>query len=337
MEASQSTHVADVLATAANATAAGVGDMQYAFKYAAGPAAQLGISMEELAASVGIMSNAGIKGETAGTALRASMLRLVKPPKAAANELKRLGVSITDQQGNMKPLSQIIGELKTGMEGMTSAQKGAALATIFGTEAVSGMMALVAAGPEKIDALTQSLVNSDGASKKAADSMLEGWAGALTKMESSLDAAARAFTDALAPALMAVAGVVETLANAFMKLPAPMQTMIASVVAFTTAFLVVATVAGILINAIGGAIITFGQLMLWMSGTSKAAVMLRSAFTALRAGFALLLGPVGAVIAILALVGVALVQLYKHNETFRNAVNSAWESIKVGQYQLSSL
>ena len=66
--------------------------------------------------------------------------------------------------------------------------------------------------------------------------MLEGWAGALTKMESSLDAAARAFTDALAPALMAVAGVVETLANAFMKLPAPMQTMIASVVAFTTAF-----------------------------------------------------------------------------------------------------
>lgn len=176
MEASQSTHVADVLATAANATAAGVGDMQYAFKYAAGPAAQLGISMEELAASVGIMSNSGIKGETAGTALRASLLRLVKPPKAAANELKRLGVSITDQQGNMKPLSQIIGELKSGMEGMTSAQKGAALATIFGTEAVSGMMALVAAGPEKIDALTQSLVNSDGASKKAADSMLEGWA-----------------------------------------------------------------------------------------------------------------------------------------------------------------
>ena len=99
--------------------------------------------MEELAASVGIMSNSGIKGETAGTALRASLLRLVKPPKAA-NELKRLGVSITDQQGNMKPLSQIIGELKSGMEGMTSAQKGAALATIFGTEAVSGMMALVA-------------------------------------------------------------------------------------------------------------------------------------------------------------------------------------------------
>ncbi|WP_217563213.1 phage tail tape measure protein, partial [Paenibacillus sp. GbtcB18] len=82
MEASQSTHVADVLATAANATAAGVGDMQYAFKYAAGPAAQLGISMEELAASVCIMTNSGIKGETASTSIRASLLRLIKPPKA---------------------------------------------------------------------------------------------------------------------------------------------------------------------------------------------------------------------------------------------------------------
>ena len=112
-----------------------------------------------------VLCQIAVLKETAGTALRASLLRLVKPPKAA-NELKRLGVSITDQQGNMKPLSQIIGELKSGMEGMTSAQKGAALATIFGTEAVSGMMALVAAGPEKIEALTQSLVKSDGASKK---------------------------------------------------------------------------------------------------------------------------------------------------------------------------
>lgn len=66
--------------------------------------------------------------------------------------------------------------------------------------------------------------------------MLEGWAGALTKMEASLDVAARAFTDALAPALMVVAGVVEKLANAFTKLPAPVQTAIASVAAFTAAF-----------------------------------------------------------------------------------------------------
>nr|WP_243763993.1 phage tail tape measure protein [Bacillus sp. XF8] len=328
MEAKDSGHVADVLAQAANATAAGVGDMQYAFKYAAGPAAQLGISMEELAASVGIMSNAGIKGETAGTALRASMLRLVKPPKQAREQLEALGVTITDQEGNMKPLSKIIGELKTGMEGMTNAQKGAALAAIFGTEAVSGMMALVAAGPEKIDKLTESLVKSDGASKKAADSMLEGWAGAMSKMESATDVAARAFTDALAPAITAVAGGIEKLANAFTGLSKPVQTVIATTVAATTAFLVIGTVVGIMASAIGTALIPLGKLISWLGRSAMVAKIASAAMVALRAAFAFLTGPIGIVIMALTAMGVALTQLYQRNEAFRNGVNSAWDSIK---------
>ncbi|MFZ7936211.1 phage tail tape measure protein [Bacillus thuringiensis] len=328
MEAKDSGHVADVLAQAANATAAGVYDMQYAFKYAAGPAAQLGIGMEELAASVGIMSNAGIKGETAGTALRSAMLRLVKPPRAAANMLKQLGVTTTDSGGNMKSLSQIIGELQTGMEGMTSAQKGAALATIFGTEAVSGMMALVSAGPEKIDKLTQSLIKSDGASKKSADSMLEGWAGAIVKMQSSIDVAARAFTDALAPAISVVADKIKALADWFNGLSPTMRTAIATVLTAVVAFTVFMAVLGLIISAVGSTIGAFGMLVKWLGESAMMAKLASASMVALRAAFAFLTGPIGATIAIISLLGVALVQLYKHNETFRNAVNSAWESIK---------
>lgn len=328
MEAKDSGHVADVLAQAANATAAGVYDMQYAFKYAAGPAAQLGIGMEELAASVGIMSNAGIKGETAGTALRSAMLRLVKPPKAAANMLKELGVTTTDSSGNMKSLSQIIGELQKGMDGMTSAQKGAALATIFGTEAVSGMMALVSAGPEKIDKLTQSLIKSDGASKKAADSMLEGWAGAIVKMQSSIDVAARAFTDALAPAISFVADVIKKLADGFNGLSPTMKTVIATVASAVAVFTVFMAVLGVFISSIGATITAFGALVGWLGKSARVAKLASAAMVGLRAAFTFLTGPIGATIAILTLVGTALVQLYKHNETFRNAVNSAWESIK---------
>ncbi|MCQ6305676.1 phage tail tape measure protein [Bacillus cereus] len=328
MEAKDSGHVADVLAQAANATAAGVYDMQYAFKYAAGPAAQLGISMEELAASVGIMSNAGIKGETAGTALRSAMLRLVKPPKAAANMLKELGVTTTDSSGNMKSLSQIIGELQKGMDGMTSAQKGAALATIFGTEAVSGMMALVSAGPEKIDKLTQSLIKSDGASKKAADSMLEGWAGAIVKMQSSIDVAARAFTDALAPAISVVADVIKKLADGFNGLSPTMKTVIATVATAVSVFTVFMAVLGVFISSIGATITAFGALVGWLGKSAMVAKLASAAMVGLRAAFTFLTGPIGATIAILTLLGTALVQLYKHNEAFRNAVNSAWESIK---------
>lgn len=336
MEAKDSGHVADVLAQAANATAAGVYDMQYAFKYAAGPAAQLGIGMEELAASVGIMSNAGIKGETAGTALRSAMLRLVKPPKAAANMLKELGVTTTDSSGNMKSLSQIIGELQKGMDGMTKAQKGAALATIFGTEAVSGMMALVSAGPEKIDKLTQSLVNSGGASKEAADKMLEGWAGALKMMESTIDANSKLFVDALGPAIEAVANSITGLVNWFAKLSGTMRSVVAISAASITAFLVIGTVVGMMASAIGTTLIPLGALIGWLGKSAAVAKLASTSMVALRAAFAFLTGPIGIVIMALTAMGVALTQLYQRNEAFRNGVNSAWDSVKSKVTEVSS-
>ncbi|MDC7777791.1 phage tail tape measure protein [Bacillus cereus] len=215
MEASQSGKVADILAQGANQSAASVLDMNYALKYAAGPANALGISLEELSASIGIMVDAGSTGESAGTALRASMLRLVKPPKEAAKALDKLGVTTTDSNGKMKPLAQLMEELQKGMSGYTDAQKASTMASIFGTETVSGMLNLKNAGPEKIRKMTKALENSGGASKKAADDVLKGWAGAMTKMECVLDAAGRGFTDALAPAITAVSDKVAGLANWF--------------------------------------------------------------------------------------------------------------------------
>ncbi|MBL2486579.1 phage tail tape measure protein, partial [Klebsiella pneumoniae] len=88
--------------------------------------------------------------ESAGTALRASMLRLVKPPAEAAKELDKLGITTTDANGKMKPLADIIGELDKGMSDYTESQKASAMASIFGTEAVSAMLSLMSAGPDKI-------------------------------------------------------------------------------------------------------------------------------------------------------------------------------------------
>ncbi|XWU18159.1 phage tail tape measure protein [Bacillus subtilis] len=159
MEASDATKVADILTVTANKSAAGMNDMSYALKYAAGRH-QLGISMEELSAAVGIMVDAGADGSQAGTTLRASLLRLVDPPKAAAAMLERLGVSTTDSNGKFKTLQQIVAELQKSMGGMTKAEKGAALARIFGTESVSGMMAVISAEPAKLGEFTKALENS---------------------------------------------------------------------------------------------------------------------------------------------------------------------------------
>lgn len=321
MEANQSGKVADVLAQAANQSAAGVLDMNYAFKYAAGPANALGISMEELAASVGIMVDAGSTGESSGTALRASLLRLVDPPKAAAKELAKLGVSATDSNGKFKPLAQIMEELQKGMSGYTDAQKASAMSTIFGTEAVSGMLNLMNAGPEKIREMTKALENSGGASEKAAKQMLEGWAGALKMMESSVDTASKKFVDALGPSIETVANKVAELANWFSNLPSSVQTVIATVAAVATAFTIFGTVAGIAMSAIGTFISIIGGL-----GTAIFGAV--GGMGALSAVFAAIIGPIGIAIAAIAGIGAVLVAMWQQNEQFRNSVMTVWTAIQ---------
>lgn len=321
MEASQSGKVADILAQGANQSAASVLDMNYALKYAAGPAHALGISLEELSASVGIMVDAGSTGESAGTALRASMLRLVKPPKEAAKALDKLGVTTTDSNGKMKPLAQLMEELQKGMSGYTDAQKASTMASVFGTEAVSGMLNLMNAGPEKIREMTKALENSGGASKKAADDMLKGWSGAMMMMESALDTAGRAFTDALAPAITAVSDKVASLANWFSDLPTSVQKTIATVAAVATAFTIFGVVAGIAMSAIGTFISIIGGL-----GTAIFGAV--GGVGALSAVFAAITGPIGIAIAAIAGIGAVLVAMWQQNEQFRNSVMTVWTAIQ---------
>ena len=123
LEAKESSHIADVLSQSANQSAAGILDMQYSFKYAAPVAKMLGISLEELSAATGIMADSGIKGEQAGTSLRAALLRLADPPKSASKALSALGISITDSNGKMKPFHDIIGQVGNATKDMGNAQK----------------------------------------------------------------------------------------------------------------------------------------------------------------------------------------------------------------------
>lgn len=328
LEAKESGRVADILAQGANESAASVDDLGYAFKYAAPLASQLGFSIEELTAMTGLMVDAGMKGEQAGTTLRAAFVRLIKPPKQAADQLNKLGVELKNKNGEMKPMSEIVRELSKGMDGMSEAEKSAALAAIFGTEAVSGMMTLMAAGPDEIEKMTKALENSEGASKKAADSMLEGWAGAITKAGSAVDVAARSFTDSLAPAIEKIADVVYSLSERFANLPAPVQTGISAFFALSTVGLVLVTLFGIIANSVGGIVQLFGQLGTKIFGTAGSAGSASKAFTAIRTALAALTGPIGIIIAVITALIAIFVRMYQTNEEFRNKVNAVWDAVK---------
>lgn len=187
LEASQTAHVADVLAENANRTNAAVADTGEAMKYIAPVSKAMGISFEETSAAIGIMANSGIKGSQAGTTLRGALTRLVKPSKNAKEAMDELGVEFFDAQGKMKPLKGIIKELEKRTSNLTDQQKNQALATIFGQEALSGMLSLVDGGADQLEELTQSYIDCDGAAADMAKTMNDNLKGELTILTSSLE------------------------------------------------------------------------------------------------------------------------------------------------------
>ncbi|WP_445449955.1 phage tail tape measure protein, partial [Enterococcus faecalis] len=162
LDASQAGHVADVFARAAADTNAEVADMGEAMKYIAPVANAMGISLEESAAAIGIMSDAGIKGSQAGTSLRGALSRLAKPTDPMIAKMEELGLSFYDAEGNMKSLKDQIGMLQHAFKGLTPEQQQNALVTLYGQESLSGMMALIDKGPDSLGKLTNSLKDSNG-------------------------------------------------------------------------------------------------------------------------------------------------------------------------------
>ncbi|MFF2794983.1 phage tail tape measure protein [Lysinibacillus xylanilyticus] len=193
MEASEASRVADVMAMSANKTAAGVGDLGYSFKYAAPVANTLGIKLEELAASTGILVDKGLAGEQAGTALRMALVRLSKPPTEAEKALKKLNITAVDSKGNFKSLAQLSTDWEKSTAKLSDTQKVQYASTIFGTEAATAMLSLFESGPKKLSEMTTALENSGGAAAKAAAIMKDNYAGSKEQMFGALESAQIAF------------------------------------------------------------------------------------------------------------------------------------------------
>lgn len=187
LAASDASHVADVLAENANRTNSSVAETGEAMKYIAPLARAAGISMEETAAAIGIMANAGIQGSQAGTTLRGALSRLSKPTDDMVGVMEQLGISFYDSEGKMKSLSDQVGMLRTAMQGMTDEQKNNVLVTLYGQESLSGMLALINEGQGSLTQLTESFRECDGAAQQAATTMQDNLQGAIEQMKGSLE------------------------------------------------------------------------------------------------------------------------------------------------------
>lgn len=198
LEASEAGRVADVLAENANRTNSSVAETGEAMKYIAPLARAAGISMEETAAAIGIMANAGIQGSQAGTTLRGALSRLSKPTDIMQQAMDELGVSFYDSEGKMLSLAEQVGMLQSAMEGMTDEQKNNYLVTLYGQEALSGMLALINEGPDSLSSLTAAYEACDGSAKAAAETMQDNLKGAVEQLSGSAETLGIVFYDSVA-------------------------------------------------------------------------------------------------------------------------------------------
>lgn len=198
LAASEAGHVADVLAENANRTNSSVAETGEAMKYIAPLARAAGIRMEETAAAIGIMANAGIQGSQAGTTLRGALSRLSKPTDDMQQAMDELGVSFYDSEGKMLSLADQVGMLQSAMEGMTDEQKNNYLVTLYGQEALSGMLALINEGPESLSDLTAAYEACDGSAKTAAETMQDNLKGAVEQLKGSAESLGIVFYDSVA-------------------------------------------------------------------------------------------------------------------------------------------
>ena len=191
----------DVMAAASSNANTNVELMGETFKYVAPVSGALGYSMEDLALGIGLMANAGIKGEQAGTSLRSVLTRLASPPAEAAKAMEALGISITNTDGTMKPLNQIIQELKKSFAGLNEQQKAQYANSIAGKNAMSGFLALVNGSDADFNKLSTAINNSNGAAEKMAKTMQDNLGGDLTALKSKFESVQITIYKSLEPAL----------------------------------------------------------------------------------------------------------------------------------------
>lgn len=225
---SNAAHYADVLTAATTSSNTTISALGESFKYVAPIAGTMGASAEDLSVALGLMANSGIKGSQAGTSLKTALTNMTSPTAAQAAAMEELGLTITnadgsfmelsdimdemrdvfsavdvelvDAEGNARDYEDIIDDLSQTEEGLTQAEQLSAAATIFGSQSMAGMLAIINATDEDYQALTESINNCSGTAEEMADIKLDNLDGSITLLKSAASGAATSIGKKLEPA-----------------------------------------------------------------------------------------------------------------------------------------
>ena len=152
----------DIFSATMNTSAANLINMGETMKYAASLGGAFEYTMEDLALATGLMANRSVDASMAGTTLRALFSRLAKPTKEVAIALQAIGVEAVNADGSMKPLRQLLKEMRGEWGKLTMQEQGALSKMIAGQYGISGFQAIMSASKEEFERVEKGVDNAAG-------------------------------------------------------------------------------------------------------------------------------------------------------------------------------
>ena len=203
LKAEDSGHFADVLASASSNANTNVSMLGESFKYVAPLAGAFKFSAEDTSIALGLMANAGIKASQSGTSLKTALSNMASPTDAMKKAMDNYNLSITNTDGSMKSLKEVMDMLRNNLGSLSEAEQASAASTIFGKEAMAGMLSIINASEEDYNKLTEAIYNCDGAAENMSETMQDNLSGQLTLLKSQLEGVAIQLGEVLIPHIRA--------------------------------------------------------------------------------------------------------------------------------------
>ncbi len=187
MKAKEASRFSNVLAIASSNANTNVGLMGESFKYVAPVAGALGYNIEDTAIALSLLADNGTKASRAGTSLKTALNNLSSPTKSMKSAMDKLGISIFNSDGSAKKFKDVMVNIRGSFKDLTQKQKMQAASTIFGKEAMEGMLALINTSDEKFNKLTKNMYNSSKAAEEMAKKMNDNLKGDFKLFKSALE------------------------------------------------------------------------------------------------------------------------------------------------------
>lgn len=210
--------VVDVLAAAANGSKADVREMGKSFEYVASTASMAGKDLIETSSALMILADANMKADKGGTALDAVLREMANPARRARDLMEDLGLTFTDVGGNIRPIADVVDDLKTKLDGLGSGDRSRNLNILFGDQGARGMSAMMQQGGDAIRKYQDELLRAEGTAQKIADSNMGGIKGAIERASGAIDTFRQNLGEALVPIITDVANGIAWMAEHYSML-----------------------------------------------------------------------------------------------------------------------